>query len=198
MSFIALNSNKRRRSKITIQIEELEKKRKESGDYLEINKNLQIKKSESKENNVLNDSVICEKKYVQFDIYFYFTLNNKEFIFQIKSDFFNKSEQYIYELIKNIVKKINKKNIIINYNNVNYIVSLKDCDNSDDDNEKNFYIKNYEIKYCNKTNFRPLNDIHNLSSNSLIKNINDEKMSLISKTPLNVMLRETIETKIKK
>ena len=131
-----------------------------------------------------------ENKFVIFDIYFYFNLQNKEFIFQIKSDLFNKNEQYIYELIKNIVKKINEKNIIINCNNTNYILSLKDYENFEEDNNKNFYIKSYEIKQCNTKNHKPLSNIPNISPNSLIKNINSKNLSFISKTPLNIMIRE--------
>jgi hypothetical protein len=186
---------KKRRSKISIQIEEIENKRKESGEFnQELNDNMELEEYDKK---LSENSKIYEKnenKFVKFDVFFYFTLKNKEFVFQIKTDFFNKNEQYIYELIKNIVKKINEKNIVINYNNANYIVSLKDCDDYED-NDKRFYMDNYEIKQCNIKNLTPLDDTPSFSSDSLIKNIERKKLSFVYKTPLNIMIREKIESK---
>ena len=89
-------------------------------------------------------------------------------------------------MIKNIVKQINNKNIIINFNSKDYIVSLKDIEDDDDD----FYIKNYELKPCKKKNFMPKNDCPSYSSYSLLKNIEKENISFISKLPLNIMIRE--------
>ena len=186
---------KKRRSKISIQIEEIENKRKESGEFnQELNDNMELEEYDKKLNEKSRIYENNENKFAKFDVFFYFTLKNKEFVFQIKTDFFNKNEQYIYELIKNIVKKINEKNIIINYNNANYIVSLKDCDDFED-NDKRFYMENYEIKQCNIKNLTPLDDTHNFSSDSLIKNIERKKLSFVSKTPLNIMIREKIESK---
>jgi hypothetical protein len=131
-----------------------------------------------------------EDKYAKFNTYFYFKLNeNNEFIFPIQSDIFNKSKQYVYELIKNIIKKINEKNLVINYNNIDYIVSLKDTEEED----INFYIKNYELKPCKKKNFKPKNDCPSFSPNSLLENVDNKLISFISKNSLNLMLRERIE-----
>ena len=162
---------------------------------MNINEKIESEEYEKKLNEISEDLIPVnnENKYVAFFIYFSFNLKNKDFIFQIKSDFFNKNDQYIYELIKNIVQKINEKNIIINSNNKNYILSLKDCDNFEEDNNKNFYIKNYEIKQCNINNNIPLNNILSISPNSLIKNIKCKNLSFISKTPLNIMIREKFE-----
>ena len=143
----------------------------------EINKNLE---------NVQNSA----NKFIQYDAYFYFALNGKEFLFQIKTDLFNSNEQYINELIKNIVKKINEKKCVINYNDTEYIVSLRDCD---DENDEEFYIKNYEIKQCKKKNNLPKDDIPSYYSKSLIKIIDNKKFSFISKSSLNIMLIEKSE-----
>ena len=167
-------------------MEELKKKSKgtykinEENDYLyqfndELNK-LTIENISENENKVKN-----------YNIYFYLSLDKENsFIFPIKSEYFKINKQYTYELIKNIVKQINNKNIIINFNSKDYIVSLKDIE--DDDND--FYIKNYELKPCKKKNFMPKNDCPSYSSYSLLKNIEKENISFISKLPLNIMIRE--------
>ena len=167
-------------------MEELKKKSKgtykinEENDYLyqfndELNK-LTIENISENENKVKN-----------YNIYFYLSLDKENsFIFPIKSEYFKINKQYTYELIKNIVKQINNKNIIINFNSKDYIVSLKDIEDDDDD----FYIKNYELKPCKKKNFMPKNDCPSYSSYSLLKNIEKENISFISKLPLNIMIRE--------
>lgn len=133
-----------------------------------------------------------ENNLVKFDAYFYFKINDeKEYIFPIKSDLFNINDRHVYELIKNIIKKINEKHIIINYNDIKYIISLKDLEN---ENDIEFYIKNYEFKPCKKKNFMPKNDSPSYSSNSLLKNIDKKFLSFVSKSPLNIMLIEQFET----
>ena len=127
----------------------------------------------------------------KYKIYFYLNLNNNSFFFPIISDNFIINKQYIYELIKNIVKKINEKNITINFKNNNYIISLRD---REDDANFEFYIKNYELKPCKKKNFVPKNDYPSFSSSSLLKNIENENISFICKNSLNIMLREKYET----
>ena len=135
-----------------------------------------------------------EAKLLKLEVYFYFTIEDKEFIFPIQSDLFNINTQYIYELIENIVKTINDKNIIINYNNNDYIISLKDLENSEDQNNNiDFYIKNYELKPCKKKDFHPKFDFPSFSPKSLLKNIENKKLSFIIKSPLNIMIREKFE-----
>ena len=56
-------------------------------------------------------------------------------------------------------------------------------------------MENYEIKQCNIKNLTPLDDTPSFSSDSLIKNIERKKLSFVSKTPLNIMIREKIESK---
>ena len=121
---------------------------------------------------------------INFKVYFYFEINNYKYVFSIESDDFNIEKNYIYELLKNIVKIINNKNITIKYHNNNYLVSLKDIE----DNDKEFYIKNYELKSCKKNNFYPKNDLPSYSSTILLKNIIKDRISFVSKNPLNIML----------
>jgi len=138
----------------------------------------------------LNSSKGSEDNYAKFSTYFYFKLNeNSEFIFPIQSDILNKNKQYGHELIKNIIKKINEKNIVINYNNIDYILSLKDTEDEDIE----FYAKNYELKPCKKKNFKPKNDCPSYSSNSLLENVDNKLISFISKNSYNIMLREKME-----
>ena len=153
----------------------------------EINLN-NIEKSNYLSNNLIINN--CFNIYKQFKIYFNLSINNNEFIFKINSDYFNINEQYIYELIKNIVKIINNKKFIVKNNFNNYIISLKDCE---EENNIDFYIKNYEIKqYINKISLLK-NDSPTYSSNSLINKILDEKINFVSKNPLNIMLIEAYD-----
>lgn len=124
--------------------------------------------------------------YKQFFIYFYFEIYNKEFIFPIVSSFFNIKKSYVYDLIRNIIKIINNKNIIIINNSINYIVSLKD----NEENDIDFYINNYKLKKCSKKTLKPKKDYPSYSSSSLLETITNDKISFISKNPLNIMLTE--------
>lgn len=90
-------------------------------------------------------------------------------------------------MIKNIIKKINEKKIVINLNSINYIISLKDCE---DENNKFFYEQNYELKPCNSKTFKPLNDYPNYYTNSLLKEFTNELISFVSKNEINIMLIE--------
>ena len=155
----------------------------EESDYLsEFNEELKELKIENISGNE------NENKVNNFNIYFYLNLDKENsFIFPIKSEFFKINKQYTYELIKDIVKKINNENIIIKYNSKDYIISLKDIE---DDDDFNFYIKNYELKPCKKKNFMPKSDCPSYSSSSLLKNIEKENISFVSKLPLNIMIRE--------
>jgi hypothetical protein len=167
-------------------MEELKKKSKETYKINEENDYLYQFNDELNKLTIVNISE-NENKVKNYNIYFYLSLDKENsFIFPIKSEYFKINKQYTYELIKNIVKQINNKNIIINFNSKDYIVSLKDIEDDDDD----FYIKNYELKPCKKKNFMPKNDCPSYSSYSLLKNIEREKISFISKLPLNIMIRE--------
>ena len=184
-------------------MEELENRKKENEDFYKAINDDEIVSEEFE--NELNTNIknleIYEKredKFSKFQVFFYFTIKNKEYVFQIKSDLFNINKQYIYELIQNIVKKINEKRIIINCEDTKYIVSLKDIDINDyeDKNNKDFYIKNYELKQCNKKNYIPKFKSKSFCSESLLKNIDNKQISFMAKNPLNIMLREKNETKL--
>ena len=187
-------------------MENLENRIKENEDiYKEINDDDEIISEEmEKELNIIRINLEkTEKKekdkvpYVsKFDVFFYLTFKNKEFVFQIKSDLFDLNKNYTYELIQNIIKKINKKKIIINCENNKYIISLKDIEDYEDKNKKDFYIQNYELKKCNKKNFFPKMDSISFSSKVLLNNITSKQISLIAKSPLNIMFRAKIETKL--
>jgi hypothetical protein len=189
----ATTSIPRKKSKISIQMDELKNKTEFDEYFKELNDGNEYDEFENEfdyDSKNLNLAKNNEDKYAKFNTYFYFKLNeNNEFIFPIQSDIFNKSKQYVYELIKNIIKKINEKNLVINYNNIDYIVSLKDTEEED----INFYIKNYELKPCKKKNFKPKNDCPSFSPNSLLENVDNKLISFISKNSLNLMLRERIE-----
>lgn len=144
-----------------------------------------------------NDRDLAEENKYSFNeikkIKIYFFLNIKEniFILPIETDYFNLNNQCVDELIKNVVKKINDQKLIIKINSINYIISLQDIE--DDEENSNFYINNYEIKPCKKKNHYPKNDSPNYSHTTLLKNIQTENISFISKNPLNILLREIDE-----
>lgn len=179
-------------------MEELENKLKENEEYLQDpNIDTISDEFENELNELTKNLGISEKKvekYIKYDVFFHFTIKNKDFVFQIKSDLFNLNEQYAYELIQNIVEKINEKKIIINYNNTKYNISLKDCEDDEKRKNKDFYIKNYEFKPCNKKNFIPKKDSESFPSDTLLKNFDSKKISFIAKSPLNIMIREKMET----
>ncbi len=179
-------------------MEELENKLKEKEEYLEeLNSEIISDEFENELNDITKNLGIANKKvekYRKFDVFFYFKIKNKDFIVQIKSDFFNLNDQYVYELLQNIVKKINEKNIIIIYDNNKYIISLKDCEENKEGNNKDFYIKNYEFKPCNKNNFFPDVESENFPSDILLKNIDSKKINFMVKSPLNIMIREKMDT----
>ena len=139
------------------------------------------------------NSNIIINNYKIFKIYFYFQLDgNKEFIFPIESDSLNINTQYGYELIDNIINKINNMSIIINYNLKEFIISLK---NSEDNNSEQFYMNNYELRFCNKKTLKPKFDLPPFSSNCLLENIQEERISFICKNNLNIILIEKYEDK---
>ena len=135
----------------------------------------------------------CIKKFV---VYFYFKIENNEFVYQIETDFLNIKKKNGYDLIKNIINNINNKQITINLNSINYILALKDCDY---ENCKNFYDKNYLLKPCHKKYLKPKNDCPNYNNNSTLEELMNETISFICKNEINIMLIEKYDdfTKIK-
>ena len=119
-----------------------------------------------------------ENIFSKFNIYFSFLFDKKEFIIQIESDVFNINENNVKDLIKNIINKINDKNIIIQNDKINYIISLKDSD------EQDFYKNNYEIRtYKEKECIIYPSDL-------LLSDIKATKLILVSKKYLNIMIRK--------
>ena len=57
--------------------------------------------TEEKENNF--------DELKQLKIFFYLNINENVFILPIETDYFIINNQFVYELIKNVVKKINEK-----------------------------------------------------------------------------------------
>lgn len=135
--------------------------------------------------NSLNNYKNCLNK---FKVYFYFKINkDNEFVYPMETDFLNIKNQYGYDMINNIIKKINEKKIVININSSNYILSLKD---SEEEKNNDFYINNYELRPCNKKDLKPKKDIPSYSSKSLLKDFVNERISFISKYDINIMLME--------
>jgi len=123
----------------------------------------------------------------KFNVYFYFNLNNKkEYNFFIESDLLDINNQYGYDLIKNIIKKINNECLAINKDSRSFILSLKDCENGDND----FYINNFELRKSNKKTLKPNKDLPPFCPNLLLNNIVDDNISLICKNNINIMLFE--------
>ena len=84
----------------------------------------------------------------------------------------------VQDLIKNIIYKINEKNIIFQHKKVKYIISLKDCEDPDFYKD-NYELRNYETKDFSKYPFDlPLSDIK------------DTKLYFVSKNCLNLMIRK--------
>ena len=190
---------RRKKSKISIQFEEYENHKKEydnlikeeleeENDLIEINSedfdNInESNNKDNKDNNFFNN-------IKQFEIYFFLKLNNDiEYVFPVQSDYLNIKEKYGFDLIKNIIKKINDQNIVVENNSVKYIVSLKDNDFEDEDN-KDFYTKNYELKQCTKKTLKPKDYIPGYSPSSLLEDFINERISFVSKNDLNVMLTQ--------
>jgi len=129
------------------EIKEYDKVMKEEFEEENLYENFELEEN----NNIINynpDFINKKNNYKKFIVNFYFKLNEiKEFIFPIESDLFDIDNQYAYELIENIINKINNKSITINNNSNEYIISLKNCENN---NKKDFLIENYELRLCIK------------------------------------------------
>ena len=71
-----------------------------------------------------------------FEIFCYFKINKEnEFIYSIQSDALNLRTQCLYDLIKNIIQKINESKIIIEYNSLTLFVKIF--------SHRNYYQKSY-------------------------------------------------------
>ena len=190
---------RRKKSKISIQFEEYENHKKEYDNLIKeeleeendlIDTNFDDSENINDTNNKDNNDNNCFNNIKQFEIYFFLKLNNDiEYVFLIQSDYLNIKEKYGFELIKNIIQKINDKNIVVENNSVKYIVSLRDNDSEDEDS-RDFYSKNYELKKCKKDTLKPKEDIPSFSPTSLLEEFINERISLVCNNDLNIMLTE--------
>jgi len=174
--------NKKRISKISLQMEELKNKKKmisEFDDDISTDGyDLDFQESSRQSKESVNSINSYENIFSKFDIEFPFYFNKKEFIISIESDVFNLNEERVEGLIKNVIKKINEKNITFQENKDTYIISLKDCE---EDTDKEFYKDNYELKnnYC-----------INYPHMSLLNEIKETTLNLNCKNSLNIMIRK--------
>ena len=187
---------RRKKSKISIQFEEHENHKKEYNNLIkeeleEENELIDINSEDSDNiNDTNNKDNNCFNNIKQFEIYFFLKLNNDiEYVFPVQSDYLNIKEKYGFDLIKNIIRKINDQNIVVENNSAKYIVSLKDCDFEEEDN-KDFYTKNYELRQCTKKTLKPKDHFPGYSPSSLLEDIINERISFVSKNDLNIMLTE--------
>ena len=191
-------SFKRKISKISLHFEKLKNKSKENNTQ-ELSEELNFSELDYYDNmaeqteKMVNENEKDSNASKKFKIYFYLNINkDNTFIIPIQTDFFKINKQYVYELIKYTVKKINNEKIKIKLNSIEYFVSLKDIENNENcgNDDFDFYINNYEIKPCKKKNHIPKNDSPSYHSSSLLKNIENDNISFICKSPLNIMIRE--------
>ena len=200
------DSYPKRRSKISIQLDDLKNEMndektdikdydefikeeiiEDNNNYNELNNSGYISEKLHYSSNIIENNFNCLNKFV---IYFYFKIANNEFVYPIETDFLNINKHNGYDMIKNIIKNINKKQITISLNNINYILSLKD---SGEENNKYFYEKNYQIKPCHKKTLKPKNDSPNYCINSSPKEFINEKISFICNNEINIMLMEKFD-----
>ena len=175
-------TNKRRKSKISLQMEELKNKKKitsELNDDISTDEyDIECDENSRETKQSVNSVNLYENIFSKFDIEFLFKFNKKEFIISIESDVFNLNENKVEDLIKNAIKKINEKNFSFKENKNTYIISLKDCE---EDTDKEFYKDNYEI-----TKNYSINYPYEL----LLNEIKDTKLNLNCKNSLNFMIRK--------
>ena len=175
-------TNKRRISKISLQMEELKNKKKitsELNDDISTDEyDIECDENSRETKQSVNSVNLYENIFSKFDIEFLFKFNKKEFIISIESDVFNLNENKVEDLIKNAIKKINEKNFSFKENKNTYIISLKDCE---EDTGKEFYKDNYEI-----TKNYSINYPYEL----LLNEIKDTKLNLNCKNSLNFMIRK--------
>ena len=138
------------------------------------------------ENYYNKEENICEK--INFIIYLYFNINNQEFIFPIESPIYN-DNQYAYQLIVDIINKFNSEKKEITLKNKKYIINLKETDNDNTDN--NFCQNNYILKPAKKS-FKPKLDMPNYCINTILKNLKNERICLLSISQQNILLKEII------
>lgn len=190
-SFIIEEPPIERKSKISLQLEKMKKVQNNSKENNmdistdDVDNDVDIEQNEYQEytQNSMRSSINIRKEniYEKFDIEFYFFFEQKEFKVALQTDVFNKNKNTVQDLIKNIINIINGKNIIFQSNKIKYILSLKDCEDEDDDD---FYKDNYELKANeSKENFA-------FSFDMLLSGIKNKKLKFRAKDYLNIMIRK--------
>jgi hypothetical protein len=173
--------NKRRISKISLQMEELKNKKNIQSELDDISTDeYDVDFEENSIQNKQNVNSINQNENIfgKFEINFPFKFNQKEFIISIESDLLELNKNTTEDLIKNIIKKINGKNIFFRENKYTYIISLKDCE---EEMDKEFYKDNYELiqNSCIKYPYE-----------LLLNKIKENKFNLSCKNSLNIMIRK--------
>ena len=124
----------------------------------------------------------------KFNIYFHLAFNrDKKYIIYISTESFIINNTHVSELIEFIVHRINNANISIKYENIDYLISLKDTEENDEKEKFEFYNNNYEIK---SYDYLTRNNTHSYCSTDLLKSINEENIILSSKDELNILIRK--------
>ena len=147
------------------------------------------------ENNNFNDSNVLDEKtnlfesnfdnFYIFNVYFYLKINEKtENTFMIESDALNINTQCVFDLISNIVKKINSKKINVNDENEDFILSLKENENID------FYNDNYEIRPYDKISHTPKFDYPSFSPKLILDELIEKEICFVVKKCGNIKLSE--------
>ena len=171
---------KRRISKLSLKLEELKNKTNqiEENDIDISTDDFDMDLDETRQSSTISENKNNENIYSKFEIFFSFLFNNKEFLVSIESDVFNLNKNNVQDLVKNIIYKINEKNIIFQHKKIKYIISLKDCEDPDFYKD-NYELRNYETKEFSKYPFDlPLSDIK------------DTKLFFVCKNCLNIMIRK--------
>ena len=103
---------------------------------------------------------------------------------QIESDELNIDNQCVSDLISNIVKKINTEKININYENNEFILSLKEYENND------LYNNNYELRPCDKISHKPKYNCPCFSPESMLDELIGQEIFFVVKKLDNIKLSE--------
>ena len=139
------------------------------------------------DSNILNETTNLYENNSEnlnsFNVYFYYKINEKnENNFLIESDDLNIENQCVSDLIYNIVKKINSKKIIINFENNEFILSLKEYENIE------LYNNNYELRLYDKISHIPNYDNPCFSPELLLDELIAEDICFVVKKSNNIKL----------
>ena len=148
------------------------------------------------DSNILNETTNLYENNSEnlnsFNVYFYYKINEKnENNFLIESDDLNIENQCVSDLIYNIVKKINSKKIIINFENNEFILSLKEYENIE------LYNNNYELRLYDKISHIPNYDNPCFSPELLLDELIAEDICFVVKKSNNIKLLEKFDNEQK-